>query len=533
MKRIDEINVNVEVLEKELTVPKYLTFIDNKEEDFAALIQAWPKIRDGVVEVLNKEGNPTAGHVTVVTLFRLGFNKPWPGSDPNPRTVYIGLACPGNPMTAKMCFVNDQLQACVGKLGSGFRLEILMEHNVVSHLAAGFAGPDIPPSLSPAYQFPSGYGRRVKAGADFGPEEGGYAGRNSGFGTLGCWVQIKLKGREEWMTMGLTCYHAARSFIPGYKAPTVTTQADGAPGIPLYPELSSEMPCWHADRRYSFPATILQERWAAVEHPSRMRHQFNINDLGFAITQTRNRGLDTTDRDQELAKAKAFFAQKTQIFGDFYLASGFTQRSAPKGRLDWALIKPRTAERVGGNPLPSFQEWTAQGYSRAEMPLIGGPSTTMQPRGDESMHNYVQDGAIIRDPAEKLYVFKKGAASKCTAGELSYIKAAVALGPVNCVFYPKSEERLSSEFVVGPIESSQRTKFGFPGDSGSVVFDRVGRVLGLLFSGEVKPYQCDRGLSFVTPIEDIFKDIVDRSDGNIEGVRLLGEGEDDVVMGSN
>ncbi|KAF4995124.1 hypothetical protein FDECE_12895 [Fusarium decemcellulare] len=57
------------------------------------------------------------------------------------------------------------------------------------------------------------------------------------------------------------------------------------------------------------------------------------------------------------------------------------------------------------------------------------------------------------------------------------------------------------------------------GDSGSVVFDAEGGVMGLVFTGQ-KPQNADKTYSYVTAIENVFDDIMASSNGEITAVRI-------------
>ena len=63
-------------------------------------------------------------------------------------------------------------------------------------------------------------------------------------------------------------------------------------------------------------------------------------------------------------------------------------------------------------------------------------------------------------------------------------------------------------------------KFCAPGDSGSVVWDIRGCVVGLIFRGIRVTNSDDEGFGYVTPIEDVFKDIKDFSKGQITDIRV-------------
>lgn len=43
---------------------------------------------------------------------------------------------------------------------------------------------------------------------------------NPQIGTLGCWVEVKLRGKDRWLKMGLSCYHILRSCLPGFPVGT-------------------------------------------------------------------------------------------------------------------------------------------------------------------------------------------------------------------------------------------------------------------------------------------------------------------------
>lgn len=80
----------------------------------------------------------------------------------------------------------------------------------------------------------------------------------------------------------------------------------------------------------------------------------------------------------------------------------------------------------------------------------------------------------------------------------------------------------STEYVVQPVlmDSDGRLKFCAPGDSGSVVFDSDGGVLGLFFRGSKPLNSADDGYGLVTPIELVFQDIIAFSKGGITEIRV-------------
>lgn len=112
--------------------------------------------------------------------------------------------------------------------------------------------------------------------------------------------------------------------------------------------------------------------------------------------------------------------------------------------------------------------------------------------------------------SEGTKVFKVGARTQISAGSYSKYKTDCSI-----VDEKYMNRGISSGFVVIGREN---TDFGNCGDSGAVVFDQNGRVVGLLFSAQ-RPQQTEGGYALVTPIEDVFHDIIQFSEG-ISDIRI-------------
>jgi len=120
--------------------------------------------------------------------------------------------------------------------------------------------------------------------------------------------------------------------------------------------------------------------------------------------------------------------------------------------------------------------------------------------------------------------YKVGASTKCTLGVLSMIKPDCAVREDKYISNRTNYERNSEEFVF--FSEGRRTMiFANRGDSGAIVWDPLGRPLGLLFTGK-QPHECDTRYSLVTPIKDVFDDIKTFSRGVIEEVQILGAREE-------
>jgi hypothetical protein len=148
-----------------------------------------------------------------------------------------------------------------------------------------------------------------------------------------------------------------------------------------------------------------------MEHPSRAKHNFTVQQI-----RQRMRDLDEakmpvpTQLKPELASITSFFDRGRQCFGRPCLASGYLQRTTDNGRLDWALIRPESNDRVGGNSLPSAGDWSAAGYALSEFPLALGGTLNVQ---QQTMRQF--------SPGD--VVFKTGASTKCTVGAYNGLKA--------------------------------------------------------------------------------------------------------------
>ncbi|KAK3364341.1 hypothetical protein B0T25DRAFT_576618 [Lasiosphaeria hispida] len=521
------IDICVEMVSKVLVLPKYLTVINPGEQGSQQLINTWPHIQDGILNIL-ESFDSTAGHMTAISLFKLGFNI---DGSMNPKTIYVSVdydspASGWPPVLDAMQGYADTFE---------MDLEVHIEHNLVGH-HTDF--PLVPSELTAAerttrridfnYELLGLYSKEVKAGSDI--SAGCYITRNDNkpsspmVGTLGCWVQIKVKDKD-WMTMGLTCYHVLRPCLKGYMVGAAKTQVPGLSEKVDHECMSNpakDSACWTADIKGFTPKDM--PTLEMVEHPPRIKHNFNVTDKQVHIKNLKELHQPTEAQEAELKEVLDFFNNGHQYFGRPFVASGYLQRTKTNGRLDWALIQPFDDTRVGGNSLPTVQDWRSKGYIQSQMPAKQD-GCVLEPQGI-SIHDRVKDVTVVHD---KVFGFKMGASTRCTVGELSWAKTTCTIAEEKYIAGRSQKERRSTEFVFAPVQLDPTVRFGNRGDSGAVVFDNLGRVMGLLFTGEL-PQQCAAGYSLVTPIEDVFANIKEFSCGQVEDIRLLGE--EDTVMAS-
>ncbi|KAK4147589.1 uncharacterized protein C8A04DRAFT_9095 [Dichotomopilus funicola] len=340
---------------------------------------------------------------------------------------------------------------------------------------------------------------------------------NPAVGTLGCWLEIKVRDRG-WRTVGLTNYHVIRPCLSGYH---IVEAGGGRCSGPV----ARDTELWKADKE-GLGTGAAKQLQVQVESPTRAKLNFSVsvNRAGVEKKRKENPDAFATARISEMeAQEKewlAFFNDEKHVLGRVCFASGYLQRTSQNGRLDWALINPTKDSRVGQNLLPTSEEWQAT-WGMGEYPHRTGVAiTSPQPGSMTSIHD-MKHGDVV---------YKVGASTKWTIGEFNGFKA-------DCVIkeerYMNGQGRKvplkSTEFVFIPSLGAYKLgvhNWGVPfarwGDSGSVVWDTNGCAVGLLFRGQ-SPAQSMNWFTYVTPIEDVFASIKARSGGKIEEIRFLGE----------
>jgi hypothetical protein len=498
-------DISVEMVTQDLIRQKFLSPLDN-DEVYPRLKVAWPTIKSGIFNILQKFGS-TAGHMTTIALFKLGLNEAYN----NPKTVYVTVDYE-SPESGWPPVVKN-MQTFVDEFG--FDLHVHLEHNVMGHAAFALVSTNLTDAERHIrerdfnYDHQRPYTTAVSSGADIGA--GCYIRRTDGelasppVGTLGCWVEINIKDKG-WEKMALTNYHIVRPSIEGYIIGVKKVEVEaGKPWVARRdmgdPSQNSEL--WTADHKGLTPKSMPNHH--RMEHPARVKHNFAVETLQRKIGSLDRRGKPVPDSFREkLSEVISFFDGDKQYFGTVYFASGYLKRTKTNGRLDWALIKPISDDRIGGNALPSYHDWAANGYDIDETPDVSGGNLKPQTR---SIHNMGKGGLV----------FKNGASTKSTIGKFEEIKPDCTIIEEKYMPGRKAGDRRSTEYMFFPLCNRP---FGNRGDSGSVVWDEDGGVMGLLFTGQ-QPHGSNHGYSLVTPIEDVFESIKDASRGNILDIRVL------------
>lgn len=286
-----------------------------------------------------------------------------------------------------------------------------------------------------------------------------------GLGTLGCYIEVKRRGR--WFTLALTNYHVVRPLLDGFE---LTSGDDPAPSNVA----GQDTALYKADLE---GITTEQGRQLdTIEHPSRKTHLRIMHilqgDIDEAKSQKRKKESKNLKRlEKEYQEKKDFFDKEQHKFDRLWAVSGFSRRSAAVHRLDWALIEP-TADRIGTNSLPKLNDWI-----RWKRPKHSD---------DPDTHSHLRDPSprATRDQTEQATImFKMGTTSGLTAARYSMCKGAVGIRKAR--YLTEAKEKTEEHFFV-PCQrrgADDEVNLASKGDSGSVVYNDEGKVVGLLFRG--------------------------------------------------
>ncbi|KAK3364745.1 hypothetical protein B0T24DRAFT_638557 [Lasiosphaeria ovina] len=508
---LSNIDIAVEIIAEEHSRSKYISPI-SAELLARGRDKDWARIKDKVADIMDSYP-ATAGHVTSIQLFRLGFSIV---DDENPDTVYVSVdyEC----LETKWPPIVGEVQQFLRQITYA-DLKLHMEHNIVEQCTF----PLLPFRRSPdevevraremnlVPEFP--YQTRVKLGADISASNylmGSDANLYSPLvGTLGCWLEVKTTKYPKGVTVALTNFHIIR---PAYDGFQIFVKDEGLPRVGR-PKEDSQL--WKADEKGIKPSANAP----MIEHPSRSKHNIGVYTRQ-AMVDKLGESPSAASFKEKLDDTIAFFDNGRHVLGTVFCASGYKRRTANNGRLDWALVKPLDEARIGENKLPTIGPW-AEKYNHRDFDLLPN-STTF--------------GGLLQEPTDGLrglahgeLVYKVGTTTRMTVGKFSHMKSDVKIAEDRHVSLGAEDRhvspRVSEEFgfiQVGTIGKNYVgcREFATYGDSGSVVWDKEGRIVGLLFTGQTPQGTSSQTLSYITPIHDVFEDIMKFSNGEIKEIRL-------------
>ncbi|KAK3364312.1 hypothetical protein B0T25DRAFT_493098 [Lasiosphaeria hispida] len=497
--------VCVEMVARELTLPKYVTPIPTTELT-KSFCEDWPRIAEKILDILDLYPS-TKSRATSLALVKLGFSKI---PSENPSTVYVSVDYESE--ESKWPPVVGEIQQLLNRYPHN--LQVHMEHNTTIEFYPEFPLIDKPLSdrekeskQGLSFDPERKYNKLVMLGEDIGPEcylklgDSGDEYNVPGLGTMGCWIEIKTKKEPQWAKYALTNWHVVRPAFDGFQL----GKSDTGEKIILAPVRDSDL--WKADLVGVEPGFASKK--ADIEHPARAKHCFAVQYLKDEI-KANSTPSETAGYKKHLKEIKSFFDNNEQHFGSICWASGYTRRTENNGRLDWALIKPTGTgvSRIGENALPTKDDWKKRGFQ------------AHRPRARGNLKQPPDHG--LRSLANADLVFKVGTTTGATSGMFSHIKSKVKFEEDRHVQeYMKGQHRpyLSDEFLHVAYPGADKNWFSKKGDSGSVVFDMDGRAVALLFSGQMA-LDALNSWSFVTPIEDVFNDIKAFSKQEITDIRI-------------
>ncbi|KAF5593542.1 uncharacterized protein FSUBG_9777 [Fusarium subglutinans] len=508
--------IYVEIVSRDLIKTKYYGRVNEP-----ALSRAWDTVRDLIYERLQSLPT-TRGYLTCLALQKFGVN---PLINANPATVYISMDHRSD--ETSWYGVVSAVKDVLDHLGGWEHVQIHIEHNL--NWLSTYEPLPLDPSKrakgeAANKRIKGDYNKTVQIGDDFSPSRyilEGDQKHNSGFGTLGCFIQIKRKSDPQWRTCALTNHHVVRAAFDGF---AFLTGPDG--------EIQKLPPPEGSDlRKVDFDgynaSSKLSHEVASFESPSRAKHNFTMGVIDEDIDGFRNR-LSLKEEELRASKHKkairesirelkaqiasmetekkakeAFIKQDKQVLGNLIASSGF-RRQVGSRRMDWALIELDPSRRWS-NDLPELKVWLSKYEDPTAAPYALG--TPIQPRSE---------GKSAEGPWELGHIFKMGTTTGATTGKWWWEKQRVT---IEHDAYLGEARLVTDEFVYGPREDiNPITKLCAHGDSGSVIFDNDGGIVALLFRGHKHNDTYDDGYGYVTPIEHVFDDIKDFTD--ITNIRI-------------
>lgn len=271
------IQLDVEIVAKTLTRQKYVGPILDRtdlEKDWNNTIL--PCIVNSVSCLATKL-------VQFIGLCRMGFQV---DTNNNPITVYIAVdqQCPEAHFAALVQSIRSH-----DEVPPSF--DICIEHNALQTLVFDLLRSDNPEWRS---QLDAPYDNRVNAGADLSaarycPVQGNSERpENPTVGTLGCYIEVRLRGESGWTTFALTNYHVIRPVFEdfqrrGYQDGRIIQLDPVVESLPRHFDLNGVTP---------YNASIAGSQWS-FEHPSRLRHNDTVAILEEELQETQDADGDT------------------------------------------------------------------------------------------------------------------------------------------------------------------------------------------------------------------------------------------------
>lgn len=460
-------HIAVEMLARDLLLPVSLHPLEC-DGNAATLFESWPLIEEGVFRILSHH-NEIESHLRSISSGSQEHHSPTRSS--STKALIVGVSDKFDDLHWPS--ISREIQQFLdSKEGGGHGFKVHMQHEEEPERAYR------PGRLHDPFDE---YEIQVGMGAQIGVE--GFIGS----GTMGCWLELQLKSKNgEWCTVGLTNYHVIERASRRH-GDVRRDNSDRSQNMKPEPEPALDK----ANVEGMRPKDEHQRR--IIEQPPRVRVDSDLRVLNGYAAQTRE------VRVGSLSIEKATF---DRMLGTAWAGSGYGRRTRAGYKGDWGLIYPHQAgERIAPNRIPSLQEWR-EAYPHYSDFMFPIPDVCGQIIGD-----FVSMRDLVASPMynEYLTVYKLGAATGMTIGylNLSHVKSDLLESPNR------------TGFKVNHVIDVNGGLFCAPGDSGSVVFDRAGRMIAQICS------KClVSSATVVIAIHEIIQDIKDFLGDEVMDVRL-------------
>ena len=488
--------------------------------------QDWPKIRDCVYKRLQAH-EATRSHTTAITLMKRGY-----AQNPrlNPITIYISLGIESNEVEWED--VTRDIKTHLKNIEWG-NLHVHMEHGLCkSHMLRmmppmGLEGVTKTVVERARYNHQE-YRVEMRPGDDIAATWRSGDGVPAACATMGCWIEFQQRsGPDKWHKGALTNYQVARPAFEGYNVCLDTTLSRYGDGRALtkaqYERIKiylKEVPAMCNSHLEEVDERGFQFRYrdkcsALMESPSRLKHDFSMKCLEEDRTAHKSDPILEPlfeladlleDIDEKITIKAEFFENHSSDVHRVLFCSG-NRVGRDRNALDWAVLG--IGARNGQNTLlPGVLPPGPPGFLNCR---CGNGPSCFQVNGVKLKGP--SPGLTIRSMEQGTQLWKGGSSTGITQGKFSRYRSLC-----------RAEGRMSLEWpifggAICSVGGSPDKSFADAGDGGAAVFDSEGRVVGLLTRGQ-KAWRDAKGYAFVTPIEDVFKDIIDSTEGDIQAVRI-------------
>ncbi|KAJ9208251.1 hypothetical protein DTO021D3_1049 [Paecilomyces variotii] len=338
------------------------------------------------------------------------------------------------------------------------------------------------------------YKTGAQAGVSLGVHGSNNNNNNKAAGTFAGWIEIENPRTNQWEKFGLTCFHCVD---PGLNFVPTADQAQlknwYINGVRAADNNARRL--LHVDQPTEKDITrdLENQRNSVTEILNDATYRRIKNDLdanNFVIPPPDMRRYEVSVRRKEeyekrIQRIQQFMSQNEHELGHVFSASGYRhepvttiKHSSLTTYLDWALIQVRPQRAFTAN------EVLAYGTPVINLPMDPGASSLIL---SSSWAGPIPHGAPL---------FKAGRTTGYSVGEYNGLHSAV----------------IARKFVNGKWETHKTLEhsvcgrhgdwFSQEGDSGALIFDNRGDVVGMLFGGNML-----RSISYFTHIVDLFNDI--------------------------